>query len=315
MKYSDKKNAALITVLSAAGIIFCASAVSCKQKQAAPAAAEETETMFAVNTYKTSEGSLDEYLEFGGDVSSVSSVDVLPDMAGKIARILVSVGDMVQKDQIIAYVDASRPGMNYSASPVKAPISGRITSFAPTVGTMVSQSMSIAKIADTDELQIKVNVAERFISRISDGQTAVVTFDAYPGVSFTAKVFEVSPVLDTTTRTMAIKLRVEPADPRIRVGMYARVRLVTNTRKNAIVIPEASVVTRNAKDNVFIIVPAVSESEKPTVRISEITRGIAVDGRTEVISGITAGDEIVVKGQGLLNDGSTVNIISVSDSL
>lgn len=187
MKYSDKKNAALITVLSAAGIIFCASAVSCKQKQAAPAAAEETETMFAVNTYKTSEGSLDEYLEFGGDVSSVSSVDVLPDMAGKIARILVSVGDMVQKDQIIAYVDASRPGMNYSASPVKAPISGRITSFAPTVGTMVSQSMSIAKIADTDELQIKVNVAERFISRISDGQTAVVTFDAYPGVSFTAK--------------------------------------------------------------------------------------------------------------------------------
>ena len=272
MKYSDKKNAALITVLSAAGIIFCASAVSCKPKQAAPATAEETETMFAVNTYKTSEGSLDEYLEFGGDVSSVSSVDVLPDMAGKIARILVSVGDMVQKDQIIAYVDASRPGMNYSASPVKAPISGRVTSFAPTVGTMVSQSMSIAKIADTDELQIKVNVAERFISRISDGQTAVVTFDAYPGVSFTAKVFEVSPVLDTTTRTMAIKLRVEPADPRIRVGMYARVRLVTNTRKNAIVIPEASVVTRNAKDNVFIIVPAASESEKPTVRISEITR-------------------------------------------
>lgn len=315
MKYSDKKNAALITVLSAAGIIFCVSAVSCKPKQAAPAAAEETETMFAVNTYKTSEGSLDEYLEFGGDVSSVSSVDVLPDMAGKIARILVSVGDMVQKDQIIAYVDASRPGMNYSASPVKAPISGRVTSFAPTVGTMVSQSMSIAKIADTDELQIKVNVAERFISRISDGQTAVVTFDAYPGVSFTAKVFEVSPVLDTTTRTMAIKLRVEPADPRIRVGMYARVRLVTNTRKNAIVIPEASVVTRNAKDNVFIIVPAASESEKPTVRIAEITRGISVDGRTEVISGITAGDEIVVKGQGLLNDGSTVNIISVSDSL
>lgn len=315
MKYSDKKNAALITVLSAAGIIFCVSAVSCKPKQAAPAAGEETETMFAVNTYKTSEGSLDEYLEFGGDVSSVSSVDVLPDMAGKIARILVSVGDMVQKDQIIAYVDASRPGMNYSASPVKAPISGRVTSFAPTVGTMVSQSMSIAKIADTDELQIKVNVAERFISRISDGQTAVVTFDAYPGVSFTAKVFEVSPVLDTTTRTMAIRLRVEPADPRIRVGMYARVRLVTNTRKNAIVIPEASVVTRNAKDNVFIIVPAASESEKPTVRISEITRGISVDGRTEVISGITAGDEIVVKGQGLLNDGSTVNIISVSDSL
>ena len=119
-------------------------------------AQEEVEALFAVNTYKTKAGNLDEYLEFGGDVAAVSSVAALPDMAGKISRTLVNVGDMVRKNQVIAYVDASRPGMDYSASPVKAPISGRVISFVPTIGTMVSQASVIAEIADTDELEIKV---------------------------------------------------------------------------------------------------------------------------------------------------------------
>src|SRR5574344_3098311 len=142
---------------------------------------EEKETIFAVNAFKTSAGDLNGYLEFGGDIQAVSSVDVLPDTAGKLSRVFVSVGDYVKKDQVIAEVDASRPGMNYSASPVKAPISGTVTSFSPSIGTMVSPAMSMAKIAKTNELEIKTSVAERYISRIKLNQKAVVTFDAYPG--------------------------------------------------------------------------------------------------------------------------------------
>ena len=62
----------------------------------------EVEALFAVNTYKTKAGNLDEYLEFGGDVAAVSSVAALPDMAGKISRVMVSVGQMVKKNQVLA---------------------------------------------------------------------------------------------------------------------------------------------------------------------------------------------------------------------
>lgn len=272
---------------------------------------EEVEAIYAIDTFITAEENMDDYLEFGGDVASLNAVNVMPDMAGKISRITVSVGDRVSKNQVIAYVDASRPGMNYSASPVKAPIAGRITAIPPTVGTMVSQQSPIATISNTDTLEVKINIAERFISRIKEGQMAIVSFDAYPGETFTAKVFEVSPVLDTSTRTMAVKLRFVPQDKRIKVGMYGRVKLITTSIQNAIIIPSTAIVTKNNNKYVFVVANR-SNNTQSTVRMQQITEGISVDNFTEVTSGLSVSDEIVIKGQTLLNDGSKVNVVSVS---
>ena len=304
-----KKTSAKLPFILMAAAILSSALVSCKGKSEKTAKEEETETIYAVNADIVQAGNLDDYLEFGGDVSSVSAVDVYPDAAGKISRIRVAVGDLVKKDQIIAYVDPSRPGMNYSENPVKAPISGRVTSFPPTIGTMVSQSYSIAKISDTDELQIKVNVAERFISRIRENQTAIVSFDAYPGVEFKARVFEVSPVLDTTSRTMLAKLKVGPADSRIKAGMYARVKLITDTIEGAVVIPNDAIVYRDGKPYVFT---AKSESAESSVNMVSVKEGLSVDNKTEIQEGLKEGDVIIVKGQSLLSDGSKVKILSIS---
>lgn len=269
--------------------------------------------VYAVNTYKIKAGNLDQYLEFGGDVDAVNSVAVMPDMAGKVARFEVSVGQMVRKDQVIAYVDASRPGMNYSLSPVKAPISGRIVSLPPSIGATVSQAVTVASIAQTDDLEIKVSVAERFVSRIAENQSAIVTFDAYPGVEFKAKVFEVSPVLDTSSRTMAIKLRIEPADKRIKVGMYARVRLITESVHDAIVIPNEAMITRDGNPYVFTVPAEKKEGEDVIVHLQPVSVGISVDNKTEITQGLKVNDEIVIKGQTLLNDEAKVNIIAVTN--
>ena len=301
----------------AMALFFCSTLLLCgtlfsgckKINSAKPSAEmEEEEVVYAVTGYKTVTGNLDDYLEFGGDVSSVSAVDVIPDMAGKISSIKVNVGDMVKKDDVIAYVDASRPGMNYKASPVKAPISGRIISFTPMLGTTVSQSMAIAKISNTDELEIKVSVPERFISRIHNNQMASVSLDAYPGVTFYATIFEVSPVLDTSTRTMDVKLRLTKKDERIKVGMYARIHLVTETVKNATVIPSSCVVTRDEKPYVFVI---SSDSKQASLR--SVTVGMTVDNKSEIVSGLSEGEVIVIKGQSLLNDGAKINVISMQE--
>ncbi len=311
MKKQTKATRAVTTAAAiTAAVIFL---VGCNKPGASKKTSDDAEIIYAVSAYKTEPGNLDEYLEFGGDVDSVNAVNVMPDMAGKISRILVSVGDMVRKDQTIAYVDASRPGMNYSESPVRAPIAGRVTSIPVTVGATVSQAVNIARIARTEDLEIKVNVAERFISRIKEKQTAVVTFDAYPGVEFKATVFEVSPVLDTSTRTMAIKLRINTPDKRIKAGMYARVRLVTDSVNNAIVVPNAAIVTRDGKPYVFLVRDKKNDN-KANVQLQPIVLGISVDNRTEVQKGLEAGDEIIVKGQSLLNDGAKVNVISVSEA-
>jgi len=282
-----------------------------KSKSAKPEeTAKEAETIYAVSTYKTVEGNLDDYLEFGGDVASVNEVMVLPDQAGKITNVLVKVGDMVKKDQVIAYVNPLRAGVVYNDSPVKAPIAGRVTSLPVTVGSTVSQSSSVAKVARTDELEIRISIAERFISRIADGQKATLTFDAYPGETFGAKVFEISPVLDTATRTMGVKLRLDPPDNRVKVGMYGRVRLITESTKDAIIIPSSAVITREGKEYVFVLNEETRNDENPTVRFQSIHKGISVDNKVEVTDGLKAGDEIVTKGFSLLSNDAKVKIIS-----
>ncbi len=285
--------------------------VGCGGKKTETAAENaEVEQIFAVSTLTTVAGNLDDYLEFGGDVSSVNSVAVLPDQAGKITNILVSVGDMVKKGQTIAYVNPLRAGAVYNDSPVNSPIAGRITSLPTTVGSTVSQSSPVATVALTDDLEVKINIAERFISRISSNQKASVSFDAYPGVEFSAKVVEISPILDTSTRTMGVKLRFDKKDARVKVGMYGRVKLVTESVKNAIVVPSTAVVTRDSKNYIFVVEPHTDKHS--TVKFVPVTAGLSVDNKTEIAEGLKAGDEIVIKGMSLLNEGSKVNITSNS---
>ncbi|QTQ17146.1 efflux RND transporter periplasmic adaptor subunit [Treponema parvum] len=277
---------------------------------------EKTTASFAVNTYKITEGRLDDYLEFGGDIVASSLVNIMPDTNGKISRIMVRVGDLVKKDQIVAYIDPSRPGMTYSENPVKAPTTGTITLFPYSVGEMVGSSVSIGQISSTGNLEIHTDIAERFVSRIKKGQTAAISFDAFPGEVFSAHVFEVSPVLDTTTRTMKVKLSLDKVDPRIKVGMYSRIKLITEELENVITMPFDAIIVRDSKSYVFVVNRAEGKQTEKQIGVpavvhsQEVTQGIHVDEKVEITSGLKPGDEVVIRGQTVLVDGANVNILN-----
>lgn len=290
-------------------VVISCTMLSCNKKNSEkdPSTAEETEAVvFAVTTVTATRGELNDYLEFGGDVVAKSNLDILPDAAGKIAQVLVSVGDKVNKNQIIAYVDPSRPGMNFEYSPVKAPISGTITAVNVVPGSMVAQQLSIAKVSKMETLEVIMNVPERFVSKVKDGQNAYLRFDAYPGETFLAEVSEVSPVLDQMSRTMGVKLSFIAKDPRIKAGMFARVKLITDIRSNIVKIPDAAIVNRFGENFVFVAVPG----ETPSVRRQVVSVGVRVDEKAEIISGLAPDTEIVVRGQTLLEEGSLINIVS-----
>ena len=302
----------IMFALTAAAVLMTVF-TGCEKKAAKAADDSSDEILYAVTAKKLSEATLDDYLEFGGDVDSVSSVSVMPDMAGKLSAVKVSVGDNVFKNQIIAYVDASRPGYNYSESPVKAPAAGRIISLVTNIGTTVSQAMPVAKISNTEEMEIKINVPERFISRVKEGQRVELTFDAYPGEIFGAKVSEVSPVLDNSSRTMLTKVRIVQRNNKIKIGMYARVKLITETHANSIVLSSTAIVTREGNPYVFVLNQAASAEEKPTVHQQAVKLGLTIDDKTEIVDGLTAGQIVVTKGQSLLSEGSKVNVVSLTE--
>ena len=89
--------------------------------------------------------------------------------------------------------------------------------------------------------------------------------------------------------------------------MYAKIKLVTETKEGAIVLPSKVVVTRNGSDIVYVI-----NEETNTVTPRHVTAGLRIDDKQEILEGLNEGELVVVKGQALLSENSKVKIISVS---
>jgi len=263
--------------------------------------------VYAVNTMAAASGQIRDYLALSGDIIASSIVDTYSDAAGKVSRLYVSVGSKVKKGDAVAAVDPSRPGMEFVASVVRAPVAGTIIALPAQLGMTVSQAVPLARISGGVGLETRLYVAERFISKISLNQPCEITLDAYPGEIFRGSITEVSPTVDTTSRTMEIRVSVENPGSRLKAGMFAKVRIIIETKEDVVKIPASAVVNRFGEQYVFSI--DRTNPQMPVARKKVIVPGIIIDGVMEVQQGIAPNEDIVVRGQTLLEDGSRVNII------
>ena len=265
--------------------------------------------IFAVNTTTAVQGQIQDYLPLSGDIVASSSVDAYSDAAGRVTRIFVSLGSYVRRDDPIAEIDPSRPGMTYIPSIAKAPVSGTIVSLPAQVGMTVSQAVPLARIAGGSGLELRVYVAERFISKMAVGLPCEVTLDAYPGEIFRGSVREVSPVVDPTSRTLEVRINVDNPQSKLKTGMFAKVRIITERKNNIVKVPATAMVTRFGDTYIFTI---EQDSENPALTLARrnlVTPGILIDGVLEIQAGLTPNAEIILRGQTMLEDGARVNIV------
>ncbi|HDQ14892.1 MAG TPA: efflux RND transporter periplasmic adaptor subunit [Sediminispirochaeta sp.] len=304
---------AMVLLLGSCGA-FGEKGESAEPAEGAPETRQEEQTVFAVTTIPASEGEIRDYIDLNGDLVSRTQVDTYPEISGKLSRVYVEVGQRVRKDQVIAEVDPSRPGMQFAASPVKAAISGTITSIPAQVGATVSPQTPVVRISDMEELELRVYVAEKFLSLMRVGLPAEVEFAAYPGKVFQGRVRELSPVVDPQTRTLEVKLSVQnDGDGVLKAGMFGKVKLITQ-EKRGVLIPAECRVERFGSEYVFVVDEDEQEDSEPARRI-EIRSGIEIDQKLEVLEGLEPGMEVVYRGQTLLEDGSRVRVVERLEAL
>ncbi|MBO7613701.1 MAG: efflux RND transporter periplasmic adaptor subunit, partial [Treponema sp.] len=224
---------------------------------------------------------------------------------GKIVETYVSLGTAVKRGSVIAEIDPSEPGMQFAHSRVYSPISGTVTAAPLKPGTKVTTSTAITVIGDVANLQVNANIPERFVATLKPGLKANIILEAYPNEIFTATVSRISPVVDSTSRTKEIILTFDSNDPRINAGMFAKVTLYTQDYEGLPVIPSNCIVTKGGKEFVYSV-----NADGETVSRKEIQTGETVDNMTQVKSGISAGEKIVIEGQRVLSDGSKINDIT-----
>ncbi|MDR1949280.1 MAG: HlyD family efflux transporter periplasmic adaptor subunit, partial [Spirochaetaceae bacterium] len=130
------------------------------------------DTVFSVRTAEAVKRDLQAYLEINGNIINENQVAVNPDMGGKLVSLGVTLGGRVQKGDVIAQVDPSKPGSSYSLSPVIAPIAGIVVSVPVSIGSTVTTATTIVTIAGSGGLEIEAFIPEREVGQLKAGLKA-----------------------------------------------------------------------------------------------------------------------------------------------
>ncbi|HAV62658.1 MAG TPA: efflux transporter periplasmic adaptor subunit, partial [Verrucomicrobiales bacterium] len=124
---------------------------------------------------------------------------------------------------------------------IHAPFGGVVGTRMVSPGQVISRNTTLTWVVDLDPLKVEVNVPERFLSQVLPEQKIALNVAAWPGESFSGRVFFVSPFVNPETRTMLVKAEVPNPDLRLKPGMFAGLELTLQVRTNAIVIPESAI--------------------------------------------------------------------------
>ncbi|MCL2138338.1 MAG: efflux RND transporter periplasmic adaptor subunit [Treponema sp.] len=282
------------------------------------ASGEETAApvaVYAVNTTTAVQGQISDYIALSGDIIAGTTVDAYAETAGKIAAVYVVIGQWVNRGQNIAAIDPSRPGMDYLLSMATAPISGTIVTLPAQVGMTVSPAVPLARIAGGNALEIRLYVAERFISKIAMNLPCEINLDAWPGEVFQGSIKEIAPTVDIASRTMEIRVNVRNPGNKLKTGMFAKVKIITERKNNVVKIPVSAMISRFGENYIYVVAQDPENPEYSIVRKQMVTPGILIDGVLEIQEGLEPDQEIVVRGQTLLDDGFRINIIERTEPL
>lgn len=185
---------------------------------------------------------------------------------------------------------------------VRAEIDGIVGTLNISEGSVVSAQSEAMTLVNMDNLKVSFHVSEDVINQISVGSPVYITVSAVSDEPMTATVTNISEAADSSTRLYQVEAALNNPEGNLKPGMFANVRLVTETKEDTIVVPLNTVLTDNGEKYVFVV------DENNIAHKTTVETGLENDTYIEITSGLSIGDTVVTKGQDFLSDGNTVNI-------
>jgi membrane fusion protein (multidrug efflux system) len=187
---------------------------------------------------------------------------------------------------------------------VRAPFAGVISAREIQVGARVAGGTKVFSMVKLDDLVARVFVPGRYLPVVAENQPAVVTSEFLPNKTFTGWVKRISPVIDPKSGTFKVTVGVrgdKPSD--LPPGLFVGVRVITDTRTNAVLIPKRAVIYEGGERYVFAVANDRAVKKKLTV-------GFEDPNNVEALAGFDVGTPVIVLGQSGLKDGSLVRSVN-----
>ena len=222
----------------------------------------------------------------------------------QVARAAVEEKDAAARQAEVALAEAEE---NLRKSCVLSPVAGRIEERLVSEGTQVSPGTAIAQVVDR-ELRLRFSIPEEQAARVRTDSRVTFRVLAYPGRDFNATLYYIGTQTDAKTRMVTAWAHVErPADAVLKAGFFASVRIVTGEQAQAVVIPLTAVLPTE-RGFVAYVVENGQAQRRPIVLGLQLA-----DQAVEILSGLKAGERLVVEGASSLIPQAPVREAGVPD--
>lgn len=276
--------------------------------------------VFNVKVKKIENGNISAIVTANGEVVAVNRADVYFNMPLKVKKIKAQIGQKVKKGDKLVDLDLSEiniPGNDRQVKMVKdselSPIDGVITEINIKEGMYTNNMTPAFRIVDVDNLNIKAYLKQADLKNVKVGQSVKIYGDAISKEeNITGRVLSIAPIA-TKIMTAAGQetviealISVEKLNSIIRPGLNVTCDILT-ANKTGVPIVSMDMLMEDKDGNQYVFV--VDEKGKAMYK-RNIKLGIISDFEAEVISGLKAGDLVVVDPQPNYTDGAGVNIIN-----
>ncbi|WP_027398205.1 efflux RND transporter periplasmic adaptor subunit [Anaerovorax odorimutans] len=191
---------------------------------------------------------------------------------------------------------------NVNNCTVTSPIDGYVTSIDVSTGSMASQSIACATVANTNQLEIETNVSEYLISKINIGDPVNIYIKSLSEEPYKGNIKEISPAPATGSLTYPINISIDNSSKEIKAGMFAEIEIVSDEKDKVLCVPSDAVIIRSNESQVAVL-------KKDVPEFKTVVTGLDNGKLVEIKSGLKEGDTIIIQGQNYITPGEPVSII------
>ncbi|MGQ9750087.1 efflux RND transporter periplasmic adaptor subunit [Desulfosoma sp.] len=185
---------------------------------------------------------------------------------------------------------------------LRSPIAGMVAERYLDPGNLTDTRKPIVRITDETVLKVVFHVPEKDFGLMRPGMKGFCRLDAFPGRTFEGTVTVLSPVLDPRTRTALAELHLPNPDMALRSGMFAHVTIPLK-RRETLVVDRDAVVRLPGTGQPYVFVVEGGKAHLRNVRL-----GIEQETLVEIVEGLRLNDQVIVRGQNRVVEGSSVEM-------
>jgi RND family efflux transporter MFP subunit len=193
-----------------------------------------------------------------------------------------------------------------SKTEIRAPFSGTIDEVFVERGQVVSAGpQGLMRIVNLNNMYVSTTIPESYIGKLKVG-TQVDVFLTSLNKNYKGKVRQIGNFINPSNRSFGIEVSIPNPENLLRPNQVAKLKVIDYTVKNAVVVP-SNVIQEDAKGNQFVFLASNSNGKTATAKKVMVTTGKSSDNVTEILSGLSANDVIVIEGINTISEGMKLN--------